>query len=387
MKASFLLGSGASVPACFPTVGEITKHVYSELSESNSALTAHGIISNDVGRLLRWLEIQIKLRYPSEGDRIAHYENLYFLAAQLHDDLLDEYDNPAIQPFIRAAVEQVLPNASCRPGNARDEILALSKAAKTHIRTIVSAMLTHAPTRLDHLGFIVEAIQDRGGWTPAILTLNHDGLLDALLRPMELADGFADEANCVGVRQWQSGPFAAHAGRLSLLKLHGGVNWFRFRPNRAQPWLEDYVGVPTAEYSESRMDSHHRAHNLLDSLPIFMIGSWDKLARYTDEVYLEIYYAALQALRLSDVLVVVGYGFGDKGINKLVADWMCRSSKNRLVAVDLRPNDLRERARGAIAGKWQDWLDEKRLIQVEFDLSAVTSLLSWGQIKEALERT
>lgn len=123
-----------------------------------------------------------------------------------------------------------------------------------------------------------------------------------------------------------------------------------------------------------------------DSLPIFMIGSWDKLARYTDPVYLEIYYAAFEALRTSELLVVVGYGFGDKGINKLIADWMSRSESHRLVVVDRDACGLWKHARGAIAGKWGDWLAKRgnrRLFPVRVDLRGPK--ISWSFIKEKLE--
>lgn len=386
MNISFLIGSGASVPAGFPTVAGITAQIASESQQAGSAFGAADTLSDDRRKLLRWLEIQIKRRYESEGDRAVHYENLYFLANQLREDLLGEYNNPALRPFVEAAVEQVLPQTQSHQGNAHEEIQRLAEDVTTHIRRTVVSLISGAPARLDHLDFIVEAIQQSAGSLPGILTLNHDTLLETVLTrsKIEFADGFAKGPNSVGVREWLPGDLAGNANVLRVLKLHGGIDWFRFRPQGAQPWLEDYIGIPTAAYSPGPKDSRGRRHEVLDPLPIFMVGAWDKLARYTDAVYLEIYHAALQALGMSDVLVVVGYGFGDKGINKLVTDWMCRSLDHRLVVVNRSAHSLWQRARGAIAGKWQDWLDGKRLVPLEFDLSTKTSRLSWSQIKQAI---
>lgn len=232
----------------------------------------------------------------SEGDRAVHYENLYFLAKQLHDDLLDEYDNPAIRSFVESAVEQVLPQSSSLPGNAYDELRKGAEGVLKHIRgNIVSLISSHQPTRLDHLDFVVEAIQEGGSCVPALLTLNHDTLLETVLgaRSLDFTDGFAKEPNPIGVREWQPGQLLGHADTIRLLKLHGGIDWYRFGPAGAKAWLQEYVGIQTPAYSEYRRDTLGRMHERLDdSLPIFMIGSWDKLSRDTDPVYLEVYYGS-----------------------------------------------------------------------------------------------
>ena len=385
-RVCFLLGSGASVPAGFPTVAEITEKIAAGCGQEGGLRTLPDPLPDGGRNLLRWLEIQIKRRYVSEGDRAVHYENLYFLAKQLSDDLLDEYDNPAIRPFIEGAVEQVLPQLPSLPGNAYNELQKLAEDVTKRIRrTVVLLLSSHKPTRLDHLHFIVEAVQETGHPKPAILILNHDTLLETVLgsKDLDFVDGFAKEPNPVGVREWQPGQLVHQTDAIRVLKLHGGIDWYRLRPHGVQTHLEDYFGIPTSKCSTAVVDSQGRAHDLMDdSMPIFMIGSWDKLARYTDSVYLEIYYAAFEALRTSELLVVVGYGFGDKGINKLVTDWMCRSLKHRLLVVDRSALSLHQRARGAIAGKWQAWLDEHRLLPLKANLEE--SKMPWSYIKESL---
>lgn len=206
MNVCFLFGSGASVPAGFPTVAAITEQIVSESSHAASLFVASDTLANGRSKFLRWLGIQIKRRYDTEGDHAVHYENLYFLAKQLHDDLLDEYDNPALRPFVEAAIEQVLPRTQNLPGNAHDELRKLTEDLIKHVRrTVFTLLSSHQPTRLDHLDFVLEAIQEAAHPKPALLTLNHDLLLETVLNTLEFTDGFTKEPNSAGVREWQPG--------------------------------------------------------------------------------------------------------------------------------------------------------------------------------------
>jgi hypothetical protein len=237
----------------------------------------------------------------------------------------------------------------------------------------------------DHLKFVAEAFHSSNGRGLDILTLNHDTVLERFLecQGIPFADGFAKEPNIVKVRQWQPATLRGEQGRIRVLKLHGGIDWFRFRPDGLQDWSEDYIGIPTPERQlKTLRDERQRQHSILDDdSAVFLIGTFNKLASYTDAVYLEIYYQAFRSLDETEVLVIVGYGFGDKGINKLVTDWMCRSLERRLVVVGRRADNLWNRSRGAIAGKWQDWLEARRLFPLAFELE---NKLSWSQVTRLL---
>lgn len=385
MSICFLLGSGASVPAGFLTVQDITDQL-ARPSEAFADWEHEKRAVHDGGRtLLRWLEVQIKRRYGPDAPRTVHYENLYFLAKQLLDDLDDEYANPALRPFVESAFEQVLPRSGTLGGTSSEELRRLAEWVTSFIRgAVVEKIGKHKATRFDHLDFMLDGIKKAGGQTPTILTLNHDTLVEKILtqNQMDFADGFGREANIVGVRQWETKQLLQMSKGVRLLKLHGGINWHRFRPLGVQTHLEDYFGIPTPDYFLRKRDVHERVHISLDDLPVFLIGAWDKLARYTDSLYLELYYAAFEALALANTLVVVGYGFGDKGINKLVADWMCRSAEHRLVLIDLHADQLWQHMPASIWSNWQTLVDEKRLFPVEADLKEET--IPWSLIEDKL---
>jgi hypothetical protein len=408
MKVCFLFGSGASVPAGMPKVGEVTERVLSG-DDPSPVPNSTGLNKQKEARqkYLRWLGIQVKRRYACEPDRPVNYEDLYYLTSQIHDDLSGEYDNPAVRPLIEKAFAEVLPSLTQSHGNIGDELKRIAGDAKDYIRTCVMLLLRAELRPLDYLDFVSDAFnlsrcrcrvihaarriltgdfQASSGRGLDILTLNHDTVLERFLdsREIPFADGFDKEPNIVKVRRWQPTTLQVGQNAIRLLKLHGGVDWYRFRPHGVQDWLEDYCGIPTTEYLDtSPRDNLGRMHEWPDRLPFFLIGTFNKLAEYTSPVYLEVYYRAFQSLEETDVLVVVGYGFGDKGINKLITGWMCQKLERRLVVVGRDADNLWRRARGAIRNNWANWLNAapRRLFPVPFELE---NKLSWERVASLL---
>jgi hypothetical protein len=55
---------------------------------------------------LRRLTVEIKQYYSSEHERAVNYEELFYVAAQIYDSEVGEYENPIVQPF----VDKILPD-------------------------------------------------------------------------------------------------------------------------------------------------------------------------------------------------------------------------------------------------------------------------------------
>jgi hypothetical protein len=65
--------------------------------------THAGISDEYIPRVLSFLKrlyLEIEKYYGSDSERQVNYEDLYYMAAQIHDSELGEYDNPAVQPLI-----------------------------------------------------------------------------------------------------------------------------------------------------------------------------------------------------------------------------------------------------------------------------------------------
>ena len=328
MNIVLLFGSGISTPADYPCVGQITEGILSGMdsAEACQPSSAVGVGSGtgevgsagavDVLAFLRWLRTVVEARYCDWNQRVANYEDIYFVASQIHDDLLDEFDNPALRPMIQRAIAEfvLLQGASC--SDATEHLQGLAGRAVDCIRKQVVSRLGTLPKRekLRHLGFIGQSIQAAGIENITILTLNHDVLAETYLkeRGVGFADGFSREVDDMGVRRWQPSSFRGSNGSVRLLKLHGGVDWYRLRPFGAQEWTEDYVGIipggSSSWYGDgqggrhsTRKDAQGRTHSSLEEM--LLIGTFNKLSRYTDPVYLEIYHLAFQAFERADGLV------------------------------------------------------------------------------------
>jgi hypothetical protein len=75
-------------------------------------------------------------------------------------------------------------------------------------------------------------------------------------------------------------------------------------------------------------------------------------------------------------LVVAGYGFGDKGINRVVIDWVMSPGDKRLVVVHPDPQALAGSARPAIGGKWTSLATTGRLVAIPAGIEH----LDWPQV-------
>jgi hypothetical protein len=404
MNLSILLGSGASIPAGYPCVTQITEQILSETKGGAGGKRSPEVVV----AFLRWLRTVADARYCREVERTTNYEDIYFLASQIRDDLRGEFDNPAVRPLVGKAIVEFLlgqsdwlrdlknllerlleersnPGRDCLP-QIESPLEDLASDATDHIRRQVKALLNVRPTRLDHLDFVADAIQDADVAKTALMTLNHDTLLETCLRARDIgfSDGFSKEPkNDVRIRKWEPALFSAHDTLIPLLKLHGGIDWYRFEPDGADPWTEEYAGIPMSDFSSGQKDENLRRHRTVDDQPMFLIGTFNKLTSYTDPVYLEIYYRAFCALERSNALLVVGYGFGDKGINKLVTEWICRPQSCLLVVVDKYADTLWESARRSISLKSDFLLRVKRLVLLKRDLEK--QKVTWGEIADAFK--
>jgi len=386
MRTCFLFGSGISVPAGYPSVGKITEMVL--CGKEQKAEHESEVSSEETLAFTRWLKTIADAHYVRAEGRFVNYEDIFFLASQIQDDYLYEFENPALAPFLDKAVGEFLSGAENQCASGRERLNELAASVSKHIRCSVKSALTNHEKSMDHLDFVDKAIADVSAANVCLLTVNHDTLLEDFLhaKEIEFTDGFDKTCNQVGIREWKPCLFSEAGVGLRVLKLHGGIDWYRFEPDGAASWTEDYVGIPTSEFSSGKKDEKGRRHRTVEGdLPMFLIGTFNKMSSYTDPVFLELYYRAFRALQCADFLVIVGYGFGDKGINKLITNWLCRSRDHRVVVVDKDCEcKVRERARGAIRYKWGDAVIGKQFRHIRCNLKDKENKVSWEAIRNKL---
>ena len=414
MNICFLLGSGISNPAELPSVQDITTQVLSPKDYFRDSDEVYRKITSEnqrspilvkmqmpemerIEQLLRWLKAQAELRYARDPARSVNYEDLAYLAAQLRDDLGDEYENPALGPLICCAMN-TLPGLCSHGGEECTKLGHLAEETVNYIDDVVAEMLCKPPAREDHLQLFLDAVNDERFDELNLFTLNHDTLLERFLRKngVDVVDGFEHE-DSLGIRRWNPGLFdcwRTHTTRpvVRFFKLHGSINWRWFRPWEAQnsepplnPWREEYVGIRSNSSLAQAKDGQGRKHEEVMRAR-FLTGTFNKMLDYLNHVFLELQYRFHRALADTDRFVVCGYGFGDKGINHRISDWMVlspESARRKMVLIDPRSlEQVQESSRGAIGDKLPTLKAEGRFKYFELPLGSPD--LTWETIAAAL---
>jgi len=385
-KLVFLFGSGVSIPAGMPSTKDITDQVLSannimRHTDGNyyfgQPLYAHvGIPDEYVPRVKNFIEIlmpEIGRYYNYNPERKTNYEDIYYVVSQIHDSELEELDNPVAQPFIdkiRANVESLLQG---KEGETRKNwrLHELADETTHYIADIAWNMLSKKPNRLDYLNLVKDISRDNNLSHIDIFTLNHDTVLEQCLcqNNIPFNDGFGEPIN--GVRYWDNKLFETSACKIHLFKLHGSVDWFRLRP-AGGGWYEESIGIPLNSITYSHIDK-------VDGRPLLLIGTFNKMLEYLRGIYTSLFTYFYKSLHDAERLVIIGYRFGDKGINTQIIQWLYSSQKNKITVIDPNPN-LKNAARGAISNKWDNWINDDKLTFLQTKLEEI----SWKDIKNNL---
>ena len=166
-----------------------------------------------------------------------------------------------------------------------------------------------------------------------------------------LADGFSELQT--GVRYWNCD--ISSDSKIPFLKLHGSVDWFRYRPDNSEPWYDDRIGIPLNGDLDHTETEDGTLQMALDNRPLLLIGTFNKISDYSRGIFLDLRYGFRSTLSKADQLVVCGYGFGDKGINSEIIRWYYETRGRRLLVIDPNCDEIISNARGAIRSKWNDW--------------------------------
>ena len=355
MKTAILLGAGSSMSAGFPSTQDLTDLVLSGEGvwrHTDTSYFTDGANPPDektrlANSMARRLCAKAERYYLTRAGRRPNYEDLYYLARQAFDEEAGEMENPAVLSF----AQHLTADTSRLISEAGTNWVETLSETCNYIADIVWHRLCQTATQTDHLMPLIDAC--RSGYITSISTLCHDGHVEKSLsgEGISLADGFSEPQH--GVRYWNND--LSSKGKTPFLKLHGSVDWFHLRPDSSETDFDVRIGIPlNGDHNHTKTAGDVRQRSL-DGRPLLLIGTFNKISEYSQEIFRELHYRFRSTLNESDQLVVCGYSFGDKGINSEIVEWYRAKRERRFLVIDPDPIELVTNARGAIRNRWDEW--------------------------------
>jgi hypothetical protein len=396
LPIGFLLGSGVSLPIA-PGTRELTDEVllhadryYMHTDEewysrpSDMASIQPGAREQRVIQLIANLAARVESYYAARidargcRDRWCNYEDVGYHADSIASTLDRNRDDPGLMPL---ALE-VCSDLRC----SREELLQTAHDTVAFVRDVAfRKLISVTPTR-NHLRLVIEAAQDPDVRRLPIYTLNHDCLLEDAFASegVSLFDFRRTDGSGRILLDLEAQP-QKHT-RAILYKPHGSVRWRRFRPIDPQPdvdpWFSEWTGWHQDEHG-ARHDDGNRWRSI--GGPLILVGRFNKELEYLDDPYWPTFCRLRQSLNSRQLLVVSGYGFGDRAINTLIINWIYARppGERRLVVLHNDENVLLAGARGSIANKWHQWCAQGTLRWV----AKFPCDYSWAELKQVLRQS
>jgi hypothetical protein len=331
-RVAILMGSGASIPAGILSTRDITRRILDEFSFDG----LHGKMDEykatyKVIMMVRDDIIKYKLLDEDGFIRKSYepnYEDIYYFIEQIADHLLLQTENPIVGYYFKHIQKDIdkfrklaktysdYPNylsSVCK--NIKNEVIKSIniQSAKLDYLLVFTGLLTNLSDKID------------------IFTLNHDLIIEELFQKhnIEYCEGFLRANN--NDLFWNPSVYDETLYNLRLFKLHGSIDWILNKDNLNN---ERYKIIPKTEiYKED---------------PCLLIGTFNKILKYQGGIFRDLFFQFYKNLYKSNNLIVIGYSFGDQGINSVIIDWFTK--EKTLIIITPCRNNLFNNARGAAIG-------------------------------------
>jgi hypothetical protein len=152
-----------------------------------------------------------------------------------------------------------------------------------------------------------------------IFSLNYDLCIETALRDIadsHFVNGFTDEG-------WRPTTFLENGIQLRLFKLHGSLDW-----------VDDEEGYGLCSLDFPR---HKDAEDVEGARPLLIFGTSHKLS--AREPFLSLAYQFSQQVLSTNVLVIIGYSFGDAYINEIIKQGLRTNTRLKIVVVSPGANE------------------------------------------------
>lgn len=372
-KIALFFGSGISLASKAPSVYDITERVLESAWKAHTdwrfypvsdgeGLSSSGLAAN-AQNLIRLVHDQIEGHIIHRDNRAPNYEDYFACLKQIVQDETCEIVNPLIARNVDILKDSAASEyLQIRPHIDSNRFASLAERATDLIQCIVFNALRNLkePVGLDILSEAAKAFKEMN-----IFSLNHDLLVEFQLEKsgVPYADGFGEKDGDATLFNWSWNNDTA----VRLFKLHGSVDWFLFRFQRRG--VDQYAKLRKSP--EDSKDGQGKRLDPLEIVPSFLTGTTVKEQAYGYSLYGELFEQFRHRLRGHNTIIFSGYGWGDKGINIRLNQWLRDRNENRVVILHGNGEDEIRRKRFWY-WKYQDYLAANKVIVVQKWLSECT---------------
>lgn len=378
---SFLFGSGFSIPEGLPGVRQLNQRM-GKIDESEILIhtNQHAMFlkgRNDPNRWSRWDErqfIQEFLEFYNNAilkdDEEFHYETFYdfysgYLRERENKDLIEGFYKSFNDKHFKGKDRQR--DCHNRIADFNRSFNQLLGSQLHRLKYFEDISTSSHPPYDSFFGLLRELLKDND---LKVHTLNHDLFFDWVGRHhsdlwQDYSDGFELEGSpFYGTVSYdfRNGDRKVHKSykvklerftgkfdtKLCLFKLHGSVfNTLIYRQNSERIRIKSNYAV--RDYFEEVFNEERQKFTfqyLLDDVsPDFLSGTTEKTKRYVeDDHYIKLFKHFERNLKVSHLLIVVGYGFQDPGINEyLIKNFLENGKKMIVIDPNMPKSDILDR--------------------------------------------
>lgn len=367
---SFLLGSGFSIPEGVRSVSQLNERLQKiEANEicvntSRSAFFIEGQdIQNDIIGLPERKFVESFLDFYNQEiiDGDFHYEDFYdfytsFLREEINAEQINEFCDKFNTDLLGDYGKRDPHNRINDFNTTFNQLLGSLLNNPTYYKDVSLGNYLLYDNFIDFLKRMIQVHDVK------VHSLNHDIFFDHLASKVSglwehYSDGFELQGSNFygslrrefinkGVRipkeykvklKRFTGDFS---GKLSLFKLHGSIdNYIAYNIDPTIRLKKDYAISEFFIEHKPNGQEKYKMSRLHDSIfPDFLSGSTEKIYRYDNAYYKILFDHFKDNLTNSETLIVIGYGFQDKGINELLVKHFLSNDK-KMIVIDINKPD------------------------------------------------
>ncbi len=351
-NTAFLLGSGFSIPFGLPSVKGLTDALldinlpfsYHSMQRYFYGLHENALYIDDddfvkFNSVLGWIAREfiefvqnwIKTCETFPKGLSPNYEDIYDFIKQFHLNISEEYENPALDSSFQSHARKFA-------DEHRVDYSRLLECSLIYIDSIIQYKMGFNQTRLSENTWIIDELLSmaKGQEEIDIFSLNHDLVMETYCENKGIVydDGFY--ADSLGLKRFDAARLYHTNAKMRIVKLHGSVD--RYNHDGTLIRTNDPTNIPD---SASSGFSNNFTPNVVT-------GKITKMLGYSAALQADIHsYFRMKLATTVSRLIVVGYGFADKGINNAIAAWYGSSDK-QLTVITMNKDELLQGARGAM---------------------------------------